>query len=190
MDGPSRTSGSSAAPTADDMVRLNWTRNSVYNTIISSEDNEIMYEVSTPNIFSLTKRLTTITRMDKSSGQKVFAGEIAWKATQNRAQVRVGWQNCEWTLAQEWLKNPKGISTAKTFTAAQGAQYRWKLRNLKYHLTCPEDPEEGRNPSLAIFNCPFLKGLSPAYLEVSSSALHNLDYILVSLLVMEKNRRD
>ncbi|KAG9043052.1 hypothetical protein FS837_010105 [Tulasnella sp. UAMH 9824] len=190
MDSPSETSNTPAAPIVDDMIRLNWTRNSVYNTIISSEDNEIMYEVSTPNVFSITKRLTTVTRLDKSSGRRVFAGEIAWKALQMQTEVRVGWQNCEWILAREWLKNPKGISTAKTFTATQGTQYRWKFRNLKYHLTSPDDPPEGRNPSLAIFDCPFLKGLRPAHLEVSSSVLHSLDYILVALLVMEKNRRD
>ncbi|KAG8900179.1 hypothetical protein FRC01_010247 [Tulasnella sp. 417] len=134
MDGLPETSSSSAAPIADDMIRLNWTRNSVYNTIISSEDNEIMYEVTTANLYSITKRLTTVTRLDKASGKKVFAGEIAWKALQIRTEVRVGWQNCEWILAQEWLKNSKGISTAKTFTAAQGTQYRWKFRDLKYHV--------------------------------------------------------
>ncbi|KAG9043051.1 hypothetical protein FS837_010104 [Tulasnella sp. UAMH 9824] len=104
-----------------------------YNTIISSEDNEIMYEVLTPNSF--INRVTTITRLDKSSGEKVFAGEIAWKATQNRTMVRVGWQSCEWILAHDgWLKNTKGISRAKTFSAGQGAQYRWKVRNLNYHV--------------------------------------------------------
>lgn len=45
-------------------------------------------------------------------------------------------------------------------------------------LTSPEDPQERRNPSLAIFHSPFVKGLSAAYLGVSSSVLHDLDYIL------------
>ncbi|KAG8900153.1 hypothetical protein FRC01_010254, partial [Tulasnella sp. 417] len=133
MAGRPRSSRSSAAPIADDMIRLNWTRNSSSNIVISSEDNEIMYEISSPNLF--TNRVTTITRLDKSSGEKVFAGEIAWKALQIQNQVRIGWQNCEWMLAREWLNEPnnKGISTARTFTGAQGAKYRWKVRNLKRH---------------------------------------------------------
>ncbi|KAG8900178.1 hypothetical protein FRC01_010246 [Tulasnella sp. 417] len=129
-----RSSRSSEAPIADDMIRLNWTRNSSSNIVISSEDNDIMYEISSPNLF--TNRVTTITRLDKSSGEKVFAGEIAWKALQIQTQVRTGWQNCEWMLAREWLNEPnnKGISTARTFTGAQGVKYRWKVRNLKRHV--------------------------------------------------------
>ncbi|KIO30777.1 hypothetical protein M407DRAFT_20102 [Tulasnella calospora MUT 4182] len=187
MDAPPRSSSSSPPPMADDMIRLNWTRNSPFNTIISSEDNGIMYEVSTPNNF--INHVTTITRLDKASGEKVFAGEIAWKAIRSRTQVRIGWQNCEWTLVQEWLNDPncKGISTAKTFTGAQGAKYRWKLRNLKRHLTSAENPSEGRSPSLAIFRCPFMKG---AWLDVSESVIDSLDYILVALLILEKIRRE
>ncbi|KAG8939868.1 hypothetical protein FRC04_005836 [Tulasnella sp. 424] len=128
------SSGSSDPPIVDDMIRLNFSRNSVFNTIISSEDNEIMYQVSTPNVWSLTKSVTTITKFDKSSEQKVFVGEIAWKVLNHRIQVRIGWQNCEWMPAWEWLKNPKGISTAKTFAAEQGIQYRWKLRKFDYHV--------------------------------------------------------
>ncbi|KAG8947426.1 hypothetical protein FRC04_010746 [Tulasnella sp. 424] len=109
MDDPPK---SSPPPIADDMIRLNWTRNNVFNTIISSEDNEIMYEVSTPNRYAIKGRVTTISKMDKSSGQKVFAGEIAWKALRGRTLVRIGWQNCEWMQVQNWLTNPKeGMST-------------------------------------------------------------------------------
>ncbi|KAG9012245.1 hypothetical protein FRB90_006741 [Tulasnella sp. 427] len=134
MNEPPRSSSASPPPIAADMIRLNFTKNSVYNTLISSEENDIMYEVSTPNVFSINNRVTTLSKFDKSSGQKVFAGEIAWKALRSRTEVRIGWQDCEWTKAQEWLNNPSGISTAKTFTDAQGLQYRWKLRKLKFHV--------------------------------------------------------
>lgn len=173
------------------MIRLNFSRDSVYNTVISSEDNEIMYEVSTPNVWSLTKSaITTIMKLDKTSEQKMFVGEIEWRGLHHRIVVRIGSQNCEWLLAKVWLTNSKGISTAKTFDAAQGVRYRWKLRKLEYHLTAPESPPEGRSPSLAIFHSPIISSLGPTYLEVSSSVLQDLDHILVALLVMEKMRRD
>ncbi|KAG8937063.1 hypothetical protein FRC00_007238 [Tulasnella sp. 408] len=128
-----KSSSSSDAPVADDMIRLNFSRNSVYNTIISSEDNEIMYEVSTPNIWSFTKSVTTVMKLDKTSEQKMFVGEIGWRGLHHRIVVRIGSQNIEWLLAKVWLTNSKGISTAKTFDASQGVRYRWKTRKLEYH---------------------------------------------------------
>ncbi|KIO31224.1 hypothetical protein M407DRAFT_241903 [Tulasnella calospora MUT 4182] len=168
------------------MIRLNWTRNDIHNAIISSEDNEIMYEVSTPSRSSSNNRVTTLTKLDKDSGKKIVTGEIAWKAMRSQAEVRFGSEDGEWILANEWLKNSKGLSTAKTFTAAEGVQYRWKLRNFKEHLTSAEDPPEGRSPSLAIFHSHVLKGPNgPADLEISPSVIPSLDYILVALLLFK-----
>ncbi|KAG9048366.1 hypothetical protein FS837_000169 [Tulasnella sp. UAMH 9824] len=102
-----KSSSSSDAPVADDMIRLNFSKNSVYNTIISSEDNEIMYEVSTPNIWSFTKSVTTVMKLEKTSEQKVFVGEIGWRGLHHRIVVRIGSQNIEWLLAKVWLTNSK-----------------------------------------------------------------------------------
>ncbi|KAG9018821.1 hypothetical protein FRB90_009291 [Tulasnella sp. 427] len=183
---PTTPSTNDEYPIANDMIRLNFSKNSVFNTVISSTDNEIIYEVSTPNVWSVG-RVTTIWRMDKSLGEKTFVGEVAWKALKGRTKVRVGWQTCEWMEVNDWFTDRKGISTARTFTAAQGVKYRWKIRKFKLHLTSAESPSEGPSPALAIFHTTFLKG---AYLEISSSILRDLEHILVALLILEKFRRD
>ncbi|KAG8900485.1 hypothetical protein FRC00_012711 [Tulasnella sp. 408] len=67
MESTRKSRSSPDAPVADDLIRLNLSRDSVYNTIISSEDNETMYEVSTANVWSFTKSVTTVTKLDKTS---------------------------------------------------------------------------------------------------------------------------
>ncbi|KAG9018820.1 hypothetical protein FRB90_009290 [Tulasnella sp. 427] len=183
---PTTSSAENEYPIANDMIRLNFSKDSVFNTIISSADNEIIYEVSTPKEWTLN-RVTSIWKMDKSLEEKVFVGEVAWKALKDRTKVRVGWQTCEWMEANDWFTDKKGISIARTFTAAQGVKYRWKNRKLRLHLTSAESPLERPSPSLAIFHTTFFNG---AYLEISSSVLRDLDHILVALLIMEKFRRD
>lgn len=113
----SRTASDATTPSSpslfdDDvppMVKLSFSKNSVYNTVISSEDHDIMYKVTTPNRF--LDRVTSIYRMDRASGQAQFAGEIAWKTLD--PQVRIGWQNCEWMPVRQWLRSPRGeLSTS------------------------------------------------------------------------------
>ncbi|KAG9018819.1 hypothetical protein FRB90_009289 [Tulasnella sp. 427] len=181
---------SNEAPVANDMIRLNFSRNSVFNTVISSEDNEIIYQVSTPNTKSIGNKMTSIWRMDKELQQRVFVAEVAWKFLTGKAQVKMGWEACDWMLVKKWLANSKGISSVKTFTTKQGVKYRWKLRKLQFHMTVDEAGSEGRSPSLAIFHAPLVKGFGPAYLEVSAGVLRDLDCIMVALIIMEKFRRD
>lgn len=71
-----------------------------------------MYEVSTPNVWSFTKSVTTVMKLDKASEQKMFVGEIGWRGLHHRIVVRIGSQNIEWLLAKVWLTNSKGISTS------------------------------------------------------------------------------
>ncbi|KAG8912291.1 hypothetical protein FRC01_005175 [Tulasnella sp. 417] len=110
MEDPPRSSSTTPVP-ADEMIRLNWSRNSVHNVVISSEDSEIMYEVSTPNGFSSTNRVTTVTKLDKYSGKRTIVGEIAYKFIRSQAEVRFGSEDGEWMLVDEWLKSPKAFST-------------------------------------------------------------------------------
>ncbi|KAG8844289.1 hypothetical protein FRB96_003225 [Tulasnella sp. 330] len=74
----------------DGMIKLRFSQNSVFNTIISSaeDDHAIMYEVLTPQKY--TNRVTTIYRLDSASGGKIFVGEIEWKAIPSRMMVRLG----------------------------------------------------------------------------------------------------
>ncbi|KAG8908612.1 hypothetical protein FRB99_004900 [Tulasnella sp. 403] len=170
------------------MVKLTFSKNSVWNTVIASPDHEILYEVTTQNKY--VSRVTTITRLDRRSGEKVFAGEIAWKALE--PLVRVGWQNCEWLPIRNWLANNKGnLTSAKSFTDGHGTKFRWKTRDWCLHLT-PDDGVSKR--TLAIFHEPkrdkLLRIREPAYLEVSPEISKTLDSVIVSLIIMEKRRRD
>ncbi|KAG9042111.1 hypothetical protein FS837_011343 [Tulasnella sp. UAMH 9824] len=111
MDDPPRSSSTTPVPASDEMIRLNWNRNSIRNVVISSEDNDIMYEVTTPNAVTHTNRVTTLTKLEWSTGKKTVAGEIAWKAMRSHAEVRFGSDDGQWVLADEWLKSSNVFST-------------------------------------------------------------------------------
>jgi len=178
------------------ILSLSLSKNSVFNTIVSSPDHDIMYEVSSTKMFSQGGMTTTICRLDRSSSEKVFAGQIAWKPLQ--PLVRIGWQNCEWMPVRDWLvKGKEGMSSARTFMGAGGAKFRWKRRKLRFHLTHANDSDApGSRPSIAIFyqakRGKFFRITKPAHLDISisPSALRSLDHIIVSFLVMEKRARD
>ncbi|KAG9012244.1 hypothetical protein FRB90_006740 [Tulasnella sp. 427] len=183
MQSASIESNRTFEPTVDNMIRLNFTKNSVYNTIISSENNDIIYEITTPGIFSNADRVTAIFKCDRLSEKKMLVAEISWKAMRSRTAIRLGGPTFEWVPVREWLVDSKGISATKTFTTAEGTQYCWKIRNLKRHLTKLGNASEGPNPSLAILHYPFFKGISPAYLDVSTLVLQDLDDIIGNLLL-------
>ncbi|KAG9014733.1 hypothetical protein FRB94_010580 [Tulasnella sp. JGI-2019a] len=173
-------------------VILKFTNNSVFNTVISSPDNDIMYKVSTPNIYF--NSVTTINRVDSASGEMTFAGEVGWKAWYPNTRIRIGW-NCEWIREGEWLELVKGwLSKTRGFRGANGAKYRWKRRWTGFRLTGDVDDEDNKIPALAIFQTAkynaLLKITEPATLLISPEVLPSLDYIIVSLFILERRRRD
>ncbi|KAG8839993.1 hypothetical protein FRB96_000464, partial [Tulasnella sp. 330] len=172
--------GSDSSEQRDGMITLTFSENSIFNTIISStnDDHVIMYEVSTPQKF--TNRVTTIHRLDSTSGQRVFAAEIEWNVVSKHSRVRLGWQNCEWMEAKDWLqKAGKWGSKDRSFTAVDGARYRWHRRWPKFRLTVDE---EGDKEYLAVFREPkrnaLLKITAMPTLRIYPEVIPSLDYIL------------
>ncbi|KAG9005565.1 hypothetical protein FRB94_001424 [Tulasnella sp. JGI-2019a] len=189
---PRTGSDSSGSSNNNLTITLRFSRNSVFNVVISSPDNEIMYEVSTNNKY--VNQVTTTFRMDPARGERTLVGEVDWTSSHTRARVRVGFQTLEWMLVNEWLENPGGwTEAARVFTCSNGAKYRWKRKKLQeFHLTEDED-SDNKPPTLAIFREPkrnaLLKIIEPATFRICPGLLPNLDHIIVSLLVMEARRR-
>ncbi|KAG9017869.1 hypothetical protein FRB93_004680 [Tulasnella sp. JGI-2019a] len=106
--GSSRRSGSGSnvsGGTEHLTVILKFTDDSIFNTVVSSPDNDIMYKVSTPNKFF--NSVTTINRLDSASGEIKLAGEVDWKVWPPNTRIRIGW-NCEWIREGDWLEQVKG----------------------------------------------------------------------------------
>ncbi|KAG8970396.1 hypothetical protein FRC03_008593 [Tulasnella sp. 419] len=173
-----------------DHIKLSFTRNSVWNTIISSSDHEIMYEVSTPN--RIFNSVTTITRLDKWSGERKYVGEIAWKAF--KPLVRIGRDGDLMPVSQFLVNGKSKLSSARSFVGKYGLRYRWKIRKFTL-LMCSDDQDDSSKgqPALVTFHTPDRKNLKvvePARLLVSPTVLPSLDPIIISFLYVEKRRRD
>lgn len=102
------TAASSSTDGSSDIITLLFSKNSVFNTVISSSDNEVMYDVVTPK--KLYNKATIVHRLDRGSGERRFAGEIVWKPLGDW-QVRMGWQHCEWVPVRKWLKSAHGYAS-------------------------------------------------------------------------------
>ncbi|KAG9039109.1 hypothetical protein FRB95_012820 [Tulasnella sp. JGI-2019a] len=185
--------GSDSSGSLDNLtIILKFSENSVFNSIISSPDNDIMYEVSTPN--KLFNRVSTTFRLDPTRGERTLSGEVEWASVPIRTRVRIGFQTLEWMLVNDWLENLGGwTSASRAFVGANGARYRWKRKFREFHLTADED-SSSKPPTFAIFREPkrnaLLKVTEMPTIRVSPEALPSLDHIIVSLLVMEKRHRD
>ncbi|KAG9014734.1 hypothetical protein FRB94_010581 [Tulasnella sp. JGI-2019a] len=104
-------------------IVLKFSENRIFNSVISSPDNEIMYEISTPN--KVFNRVSTVFRLDQARGERTLVGEAEWSPVTMRSRIRVGFQSLEWMLVNDWLVNPGGwASKARAFTGANGARYR------------------------------------------------------------------
>ncbi|KAG9005566.1 hypothetical protein FRB94_001425 [Tulasnella sp. JGI-2019a] len=117
--------GSDASGSLDNnlTITLNFSQNSVFNAVISSPDNEIMYEVSTKNKYF--NRVSTTFRMDPSRGERVVVGEVEWATNPTRTRVRVGFQTSEWMLVNDWFEKRGGwTSGVRAFACVNGTKYR------------------------------------------------------------------
>jgi len=165
--------------------------NSVRNTVITGAT--VVYQVTTPTeLLYKGDRVTTITRVDLD-GRKVVIGEFIWNVFSS-TMVRFG-GNDEWIPMREFLRPPQdggAWNPARTFTGSRGTQYTWneKGQNRDLMLTLDHDP----TALLAVLHPPkyniIRQEVRKAYLEVSPTVEHSLDTIIVSLLLVERKRRE
>lgn len=174
--------------------------NSVRNTVITGSD--VSYEIATPKeIFHSGDRVTTITRVERN-GEKRVVGEYIWPALK-KSRVRVlladGDALGEWVPTNDFLLKRGGIllSTSRIFSGANGVQYKWSIKGfVGQHLTLTYDSDESaQGPyALAVFHLPRrnigLQEVREAYLEVSPTVQSDLDVIIVTFLLVERERRD
>ncbi|KAG8810487.1 hypothetical protein FRC18_004023 [Serendipita sp. 400] len=166
-------------------IHLLMSRNSVRNTTFSCDSLGIHYDVSR----NKESGVVTVQRWDSTTDSNVFVGEfyLSWFKPD---RVRMG-PDGQWMSKKRFLykegRNP--ISAARTFEAADGTKYRWKLRWNKLQL-CYASSENKGKAALVMYHRHYTAG-KVSYLEVNdSSVLEALDPIIVSFLIMEKERRD
>ncbi|KAG8863048.1 hypothetical protein FRC20_010901 [Serendipita sp. 405] len=189
-------------------IHLLMSRNSVRNTTFSCDSLGIHYDVSR----NKESGVVTVQRWDSTTDSNVFVGEfyLSWFKPD---RVRMG-PDGQWMSKKRFLykegRNPIsayvsfiGLATpifsvkrltlflnrARTFEAADGTKYRWKLRWNKLQL-CYASSENKGKAALVMYHRHYTAG-KVSYLEVNdSSVLEALDPIIVSFLIMEKERRD
>ncbi|KAG6330515.1 hypothetical protein ID866_8575 [Astraeus odoratus] len=158
-------------------MHLIFSTSNYLDAAISDEHGRKLYTISTPGIFG---RKTTI-RKHGHKGEGDVIGVITWHAFKN---TRIWLQATDCEVDAKSLLKQKVFSESGTFTGPDGQTYKWKLRATNCSLKAVDSGVElaryhGRNFGI----------MSPShapYLEVSSSAAHMLDYIVITFIYAEK----
>jgi len=167
-------------------LRLVFTTNSLRNTVIASHDDEIYYEV-------VSKSWTpTVTRITRVFMDDMIYSHIAEIESAPRQPVRVSMygEKSMWP-AGAFVKFNVSRFTGE-FTGDDGNTYVWRLRSGRLELFRAGDE---RSAPLAVFHSPkrmakvFRMSQKP-YIEIRPDAVTILDSLILSFLLMERNRRD
>ncbi|KDQ17653.1 hypothetical protein BOTBODRAFT_29813 [Botryobasidium botryosum FD-172 SS1] len=168
-----------------------FSKNSARNTVITGAS--VIYHVNTPTeLLYKGDRITTITRVGRD-GRSTIVGEFIWNVYSS-TMVRFGGDD-EWIPMREFLKPPQdggAWNPARSFSGSTGIKYKWNEQGQKKVLTLTLDKDP--TALLAVLHPPkynlIRQEVRKAYLEISPAVENSLDVIIVSLLLIERKRRE
>ncbi|GAB1528046.1 hypothetical protein RhiTH_011237 [Rhizoctonia solani] len=145
------------------------------NTLLVDLSGHLTYEAKTP--FSFTKDITTITR----NGQVVAS--IKW-GTFGENKLTMGGITAP---LKDVFPKAGPLSSSRVFTTANGEGLKWKEKSKLYCVSTYNDL------TLATYNHKSLSAMftgKKATLDISPNAMHLLDILVVTWVIMAKKSVD
>jgi len=168
--------------------KMVFTTNSLKNTTIAVDDDQLYYEIVTrfwhPNI-------TKIKKLDYDTSEMKTIAEIE-RESGKEPRLRFGGEDAPWINASEWLQRDPQKVRGGVFTATSDVKYRWKTHKRQLQMIRADSD----NKSPLVVHHPhkrhfFVFRMSQhAYLEVKPELVDSLDALIMSYLLVERGRRE
>ncbi|PVF94969.1 hypothetical protein CPB86DRAFT_788551 [Serendipita vermifera] len=162
-------------------VYIQLSNNSVSNTTATCDSLGIHYDISKVN-----HRVVSVKKWDRTINQDLTVGEFKFHFFR-RNQIRMRGDG-KWMPITDFLRKGGSWSAVRIFRGNDGNDYKWTKRKGK--LVVVEASQNARKSQ------PLVKyhrhyGRTPSYLEIiDKSMLTSLDEIILSFLLVEKQRRE
>ncbi|KAI0699658.1 hypothetical protein BC835DRAFT_522178 [Cytidiella melzeri] len=161
------------------------TTTSLRNVVLSNQSDVIYYEVITPK---WAQGVTTISRLDPNTRQYDVIGEMKNDLRGNASEVKLyggALQPVAKFLEKDGIKQ-------STFHGKDGKRYTWRARHRRLELVREDMPED---KPVAVYHkqkrfAYVLKMSQHPYLEVDPVAMDTLDSLIMSFLLIERQRRE
>ncbi|EMD33846.1 hypothetical protein CERSUDRAFT_67952 [Gelatoporia subvermispora B] len=173
-------------------VKLEVTLNSIRNTAIATDDDNIHYEIVTrfwhPHI-------TKINRVNFETRELATVAEIEHSRADGKGgETRIRFSDKgDWMSASDFVKF-EDEAVGGSFQGSGGVEYKWRTRKGQLQLVRADDPEKAPvaefHPHKRHF---FVFRMSRhAFLEVKPvpEVIDALDRLIASYLLVERKRRD
>jgi len=164
--------------------RLSLTTTSLQNVVISNQSDSIYYEIVTPKWEPGTTR---ISKMDPRTHELETIAELQNDEDKITA-VRLRGE--QYRPTKDFLK--EATNQSGSFRGKDGKHYQWQVEKGKLQLTKQNEPE---SKPVAIYHrhkryFMVLRMSRQPYLEIQPAVMETLDSLIVSFLVMERERKD